>query len=58
MSMSQFRNAAEADIPAVVDLVQSAYRGDASRVGWTLKPTSSTVNASMPMACARSSRTG
>ena len=33
--MSQFRNAAEADIPAVVDLVQSAYRGDASRVGWT-----------------------
>lgn len=55
--MPQFRNAVEADIPAVVDLVQSAYRGDASRVGWTpLKPTSSTVNASMPMACARSSR--
>lgn len=33
--MPQFRNAVEADIPAVVDLVQSAYRGDASRVGWT-----------------------
>lgn len=24
-----------ADIPAIVDLVESAYRGDASRVGWT-----------------------
>ncbi len=30
-----FRHAASADIPAVVALVQSAYRGDASRVGWT-----------------------
>ncbi|MGW2595357.1 GNAT family N-acetyltransferase [Streptomyces sp. NPDC001515] len=30
-----FRDAAEADVPALVDLVQSAYRGDASRVGWT-----------------------
>lgn len=27
--------ATEADIPAVVDLVQAAYRGDASRAGWT-----------------------
>lgn len=30
-----FRQATTADIPAVVALVQSAYRGDASRVGWT-----------------------
>lgn len=30
-----FRNAVAADVPAIVDLVQSAYRGDASRVGWT-----------------------
>lgn len=30
-----FRDAAEADIPALVALVTSAYRGDASRVGWT-----------------------
>ena len=30
-----FRDAAEADIPALVALVTSAYRGDASRAGWT-----------------------
>jgi len=30
-----FRNAVEADIPALVPLVTSAYRGDASRAGWT-----------------------
>lgn len=30
-----FRNAAAADVPAIVALVQSAYRGDASRAGWT-----------------------
>jgi len=30
-----FRTAVTADIPAIVALVQSAYRGDASRVGWT-----------------------
>ncbi|WP_432093118.1 GNAT family N-acetyltransferase [Streptomyces sp. bgisy100] len=30
-----FRDAAEADIPALVGLIESAYRGDASRVGWT-----------------------
>lgn len=30
-----FRHAAAADIPAVVALVQSAYRGDSSRAGWT-----------------------
>jgi ribosomal protein S18 acetylase RimI-like enzyme len=29
------RAADAADVPAVVDLVESAYRGDASRVGWT-----------------------
>ncbi len=30
-----FRPATHADIPAVVALVESAYRGDSSRVGWT-----------------------
>lgn len=30
-----FRAAGEADVPAIVDLVESAYRGDASREGWT-----------------------
>jgi ribosomal protein S18 acetylase RimI-like enzyme len=30
-----FRAAALQDIPAVVALVESAYRGDASRAGWT-----------------------
>jgi ribosomal protein S18 acetylase RimI-like enzyme len=30
-----FRNAVPGDIPALVDLVTSAYRGDASRAGWT-----------------------
>lgn len=29
------RIATEADIPALVELVESAYRGDSSRVGWT-----------------------
>lgn len=30
-----FREATAADVPAVVALVESAYRGDASRTGWT-----------------------
>ena len=30
-----FRDAVEADIPALVALVTSAYRGEASRAGWT-----------------------
>ncbi len=30
-----FRNAMLAEIPAIVALVESAYRGDASRKGWT-----------------------
>ncbi|RBM18736.1 GNAT family N-acetyltransferase [Streptomyces sp. PT12] len=30
-----FRAATEADVPDVVALVESAYRGDASRAGWT-----------------------
>lgn len=30
-----FRAATAADVPAIIDLVESAYRGDASRVGWT-----------------------
>lgn len=35
MSDLRFRPASEADVPAIVALVESAYRGDASRVGWT-----------------------
>ena len=31
----RFRAATEADIPALVELVTSAYRGQASRAGWT-----------------------
>ena len=30
-----FRTADSGDVPAIVALVESAYRGDASRVGWT-----------------------
>ncbi|BFV55210.1 GNAT family N-acetyltransferase [Kitasatospora sp. CMC57] len=30
-----FRPAGPADVPALVELVESAYRGDASRAGWT-----------------------
>lgn len=30
-----FRFAEPADVPAIVSLVESAYRGDASRAGWT-----------------------
>lgn len=30
-----FRNAVEADVDELVALVESAYRGDASRAGWT-----------------------
>lgn len=30
-----FRDAGIADVPAVVSLVESAYRGDVSRQGWT-----------------------
>ncbi|ORT60799.1 GNAT family N-acetyltransferase [Streptomyces sp. CB03238] len=30
-----YRDATEADVPALVELVESAYRGDSSRVGWT-----------------------
>ncbi|NLW96984.1 GNAT family N-acetyltransferase [Luteimonas wenzhouensis] len=32
---ARFRAATEADIPALVALVTSAYRGEASRAGWT-----------------------
>ena len=31
----RFRDAIKADIPALIALVESAYRGDASRQGWT-----------------------
>ncbi len=31
----RFRAATHADVPAIVALVESAYRGDASRAGWT-----------------------
>ncbi|MBV6703102.1 GNAT family N-acetyltransferase [Kitasatospora aureofaciens] len=30
-----FRPATAADVPALVELIESAYRGDASRAGWT-----------------------
>lgn len=30
-----YRDATHADIPEVVAMVQSAYRGDSSRIGWT-----------------------
>ncbi len=33
--MLTFRLATLADVPALVPLVESAYRGDASRAGWT-----------------------
>lgn len=33
--MLNFRLANHSDIPALIDLVESAYRGDASRAGWT-----------------------
>ncbi|HSR64005.1 MAG TPA: GNAT family N-acetyltransferase [Xanthomonadaceae bacterium] len=35
MTDLHFRAACEDDIPAIVALVESAYRGDASRAGWT-----------------------
>ncbi|GAB3056902.1 GNAT family N-acetyltransferase [Stenotrophomonas tumulicola] len=35
MTTLTFRAATPADIPALIALVTSAYRGDASRVGWT-----------------------
>jgi GNAT superfamily N-acetyltransferase len=35
MTTLAFRTATDADIPALIDLVTSAYRGDASRAGWT-----------------------
>ncbi len=33
--MLNFRLANHEDIPALIELVESAYRGDASRAGWT-----------------------
>ena len=35
MTDLEFRNATGDDIPALVELVTSAYRGEASRAGWT-----------------------
>ena len=35
MPSPPFRPATEADIPALVELVTSAYRGESSRAGWT-----------------------
>jgi len=35
MTLLTFRAATPADIPALITLVTSAYRGDASRAGWT-----------------------
>lgn len=33
--MKSIRYASQQDVPAIVSLVQAAYRGDASRIGWT-----------------------
>jgi ribosomal protein S18 acetylase RimI-like enzyme len=33
--MVSFRHATTADVPAIVQLVESAYRGEPSRTGWT-----------------------
>ncbi|MFE0097125.1 GNAT family N-acetyltransferase [Streptomyces sp. NPDC059015] len=30
-----FHDATDADVPALVELIESAYRGDSSRAGWT-----------------------
>lgn len=35
MTTLAFRHATAADVPALVDLVTCAYRGEASRAGWT-----------------------
>lgn len=35
MPTPAFRTATAADVPAIVELVTSAYRGDVSRQGWT-----------------------
>lgn len=35
MSPVRYRDATVADVPEIVRLVTTAYRGDASRVGWT-----------------------
>lgn len=35
MPLIRFRDAVPADIPALVALVESAYRGESSRAGWT-----------------------
>lgn len=35
MATSGFRFAGRDDVPALVDLIDAAYRGDRSRVGWT-----------------------
>jgi len=34
-SRRAFRDATPVDVPAIVALIESAYRGDASRAGWT-----------------------
>jgi ribosomal protein S18 acetylase RimI-like enzyme len=35
LSSATYRNARAADVPAVVALVESAYRGESSKQGWT-----------------------
>ncbi|HVV95505.1 MAG TPA: GNAT family N-acetyltransferase, partial [Rhodanobacteraceae bacterium] len=34
-AVTTFRAASRDDVPAIVALVESAYRGDVSRKGWT-----------------------
>jgi hypothetical protein len=46
-SFPVFRAAGAADIPAIVALVESAYRGDSGRRGWTTE--SELLDAGAPM---------
>ncbi|MFI6643984.1 GNAT family N-acetyltransferase [Streptomyces sp. NPDC050504] len=34
-ALLRFRDATDADVPGLVELIESAYRGDESRAGWT-----------------------
>lgn len=50
-----FRDATESDVPALVTLVESAYRGDSSRAGWTTEADILQGQRTDEQGCARSS---
>ncbi|CAM5672839.1 hypothetical protein SCYAM73S_02865 [Streptomyces cyaneofuscatus] len=50
-----FRDATGDDVPALVALVESAYRGDSSRAGWTTEADILQGQRTMSRGCARSS---